>query len=549
MTYPTNSEITYPAGPVDKSLNPTPRPAPEYGNRPNSTALREDRFPPGQPEVPSEPMYGVPLEDENDPWIWLERLSQGLIDRYKRYETLGNYAFGIHKLPSGDPRYVKALLELQRMSKTNYIALVTNAPCERMEVQGFRFGNDPDTPADEEANQIWQYNNMDLNSEIAHITAAIYSRAYIMVSSPKPGKKYPLITVEDPRCTIVEHDPEDQNVIRAGLKMWEDDIKGIALAVLYFPNVVYYFTGRPSSYYKNIDFDLFRERVVSAGSWELTDVRPNPLGEVPIVPLNWRPGLNGTSMAEAEEGFSIQDRINATILDRMIISRAQAYKQRWAKGIKIPKNDDGSRKPPFDPGADILWAVESPDAAFGEFKEADITMILKAVRDDVGDLAAISKTPPHYLLGEIVNASGDALKAAETGLVSKTKLRMKTAGWTWEKVIKLAFGLMGQKDKQEEVLAETIWADPESRSRAELADAILKETQMGLPAEMAFERLGLSPAQIQRAMQLKRAEEMRQAVLMAAQGSMQPNNPNRPNTAVPKQSERPRGPATQETVG
>lgn len=487
---------------------------------------------------------------EEDARFWLDRLGQGLLDRQVRYDYLESYVTGDFVLPSGDPRYVKALRELQQKAKTNYISLVTSSPVERMEVQGFRFGNDPDTPADEDANNIWQYNNMDLNSEIAHMTAATFSRAYIMVSPPKEGQKYPLITVEDPRCTIVEHDPADMNTIRAGLKMWNDDVIGYALAVVYLPDSIHYFRGSPNSTFKNIDFDILKFRVLSPGSWDYMGVEANSLGEVPIVPMNWRPGLHGTSSSEAEEGFYIQDRINAEILNRMIISRAQAYKQRWAKGITLPVDDQGHVKPPFDPGADILWAVEDEEAQFGEFKEADITQILKAVRDDVGDLAAITKTPPHYLLGEIVNASGDALKAAETGLVSKTKARMKTAGWTWEKVIKLAFGWLGDTAKQNEVLAETIWADPESRSRAELADAILKETQMGLPAEMAFERLGLTPAQIQRAMQLKRQEEMRQAMLMAAQTSMRPANPqSTSNGRVPTQGQRPRGPAVQNTVG
>jgi hypothetical protein len=367
---------------------------------------------------------------------------------------------------------------------------------------------------------------MDLNSNIAHLTAATYSRAYLMVSPPGPNDPFPIITVEDPRCTLVEHDPARLNTIRAAIKMWNDDILGYLIAVIYLPDRIHYFQGKANTWYQNIDYDLLNNRIVDGGNWTYMGAENNPLGEVPVVPLNWRPGLHGTSMAEAEEGFPIQDRINTTILDRMIISRAQAYKQRWAKGIKIPKNDSGGLKPPFDPGADILWAVESPDAQFGEFKEVDITMILKAVRDDVGDLAAITKTPPHYLLGEIVNASGDALKAAETGLVSKTKSRMKTAGWAWEKVIKLAFGWMGDKTKQNEVLAETIWADPESRSRAELADAILKETQVGVAQEIALERLGLTPAQIQRNMQLLRQQEMRQAMMQAAMTSMAPNNPN-----------------------
>lgn len=466
------------------------------------------------------------------PEFWLHRLAQGLLDRRPRYEVLENYVIGNHPIPSGDKRYVKALRELQEKSKTNYISLVTNAPCERMEVVGFRFGDDPDDSADDDANKIWQQNDMDLMSVIAHTTAATFSRCYILVSPPQEEGGLPVITVEDPRITIVEHDPASIRKIRAGLRMWNDDVLGHAIAVVYLPDSIHYFRGNTNESYQNIDYDTLRDRIISAGSWQHMGYEPNPIGEVPIVPLNWRPGLHGTSMAEAEEGFTIQDRINSTVLDRMIIGRSQAYKQRWASGIKIPKDDSGKAKPPFDPGSDILWVTEGDQGKFGEFSEADIRQILEAVRDDVGDLAAITKTPPHYLLGEIVNASGDALKAAETGLVSKTKQRIKSAGWSWEKVMRLCFAWMNDERAKSEV-AETIWADPESRSRAELADAILKETQMGLPPEMAFERLGLTPSQVNRAMQLMRAKEMRDAMLMAAQTSMQPQKPGQPGQAKP----------------
>ena len=477
------------------------------------------------------------IAPNGEPMFWLVRLAQGLIDRQPRYQLLDRYVCGNHPVPSGDQRYVKALREMQEKAKTNYVGLVTNAPCERMEVVGFRFGDNPDDSGDDDANRMWQANDMDLMSVIAHTTAATFSRCYVLVSPPDPlDPKVPIITVEDPRMTIVEHDPASMRKIRAGLRMWNDDVLGHAIAVVYLPDGIHYFRGKTNEWYQNIDYDLLKQRVCSAGSWEYMGMEVNVIGEVPIVPINWRPGLHGTSMAEAEEGFSIQDRINATVLDRMIISRSQAYKQRWAKGVTIPKDDAGRAKAPFDPGSDILWAVADKEAAFGEFREADIRQILEAVRDDVGDLAAITKTPPHYLLGEIVNASGDALKAAETGLVSKTKQRIKSAGWSWEKVIRLGFAYLNDERAKSEV-AETIWADPESRSRAELADAILKETQMGLPPEMAFERLGLTPSQVTRAMTLMRAKEVRDAMLAATQASMAPQKPGQPNSGPSKASQ------------
>ena len=121
--------------------------------------------------------------EAGSPEFWLIRLAQGLIDRQPRYDLLEKYVVGNHPTPSGDQRYVKALRELQEKSKTNYIGLVTNAPCERMEVVGFRFGDNAEDSGDDDANRMWQSNDMDLMSVVAHTTAATFSRAYVLVSS------------------------------------------------------------------------------------------------------------------------------------------------------------------------------------------------------------------------------------------------------------------------------------------------------------------------------------------------------------------------------
>jgi hypothetical protein len=60
--------------------------------------------------------------------------------------------------------------------------------------------------------------------------------------------------------------------------------------------------------------------------------------------------------------------------------------------------------------------------------------------------------------------------------------------------------------RADDTSCETIWADPESHSEAQTADALVKLAQIGVPAEMLWERAGFSPQQIARMTQ-QRADE------------------------------------------
>jgi hypothetical protein len=290
---------------------------------------------------------------------------------------------------------------------------------------------------------------------------------------------------------------------------------------LYLPDSIHYYTGPAINDIQDLDDVTLTRRLLSGGvgSLQETFAVANTLGVPPIVHFQWQAGLGEYAQGEAEGVLDIQDRINNEIMNRLIISRSQAYKQRMVTGVKLL--DDGKgRKPPFDPGADMLWVVQDPNAKIFEFKEADINQLLAAVRDDVGDMAAVTKTPPHYLLGEVVNVSGDALKAAETGLVSKVRQRMRLMGPAWERVVRLAFRYMDDPRATEQV-AQVLWADPESKSRAELADAMSKEIASGIPLQLAMARAGYTPEEIQFAVEEKRRSEARSIAMQYAARSQQ----------------------------
>jgi len=475
-------------------------------------------------------MIGLGHEPGSPDW-WLMRLIHRLMARQARFDILEAYVSGNHPLPEGDARYIKTLKEMQRRSRTNYVGLITKTPVERMTIRGFRFG---ENEADEDARKIWSANNMDYQAPVSHMTAATFGVSYIMVAPPEPGGTLwstgqPIVTVEDPRTTITESDPINPMRTRAGLRMYVDDILGKVVCWLYLPSGFYQYVGPAVDDISSLDIPSLTQKLLAApqaGGLQLMDTKPNKLGVVPIVQADWIPTLNETGFAEAEDVLDIQDRINSQILERTIISKMQAYKQRYVSGIKVAQNKDGSKKAPFDPGADMLWVSDNPDAKFGQFEQVDFTQLLEAIRDDVGDMAAITKTPAHYLMNRMSNVSGDTLTQAEAGLVSKTKQRMIAMGWAWERVMRLCFAYL-QNQKAFELDVEVIWDDPELHSRAEIADAFGKEVAGGLPIAIAAERMGLAPDQIaftkaEAERKELEAKEAEQAAIEAA--SAAPNN-------------------------
>lgn len=434
---------------------------------------------------------------------WLLRLGKKLDARCERFDLLERYYTGDHPLPEGDRRCRELFRRLQKQARTNYCQLIVDAPRERLKVVGFRTGGEGSDDADRDAWKVWQANRMDANAGLVHTAALKFGVSYVIVGPGAGDGEPPVITVEDPREVVHESDPLDWRMVRAALKTWHDEVEQRFYAVVYLPDAIYYY--RSSRQFATPAAD----KAKWTPAWWEPDPdtndgvpAPNDIAAVPVVPFVNRPDLKGNGCGEFEGVMDIQDRINTEVLDRMVISKMQAYRQRWAKGVKMT-DEDGNPEEPFVPGADLLWAVEDENAAFGDFNQADIQPLLAAVRDDVQDMASISKTPPHYLLSGIINASGDTLKAAETGLVSKTEDMQVELGESWETVNRLA-GLYADRDVPAD--AEVIWKDAESRTLAEISSAATQQQAVGVPWRQLMRLLGYSPPEIDR-MEAERAAD------------------------------------------
>jgi hypothetical protein len=145
-----------------------------------------------------------------------------------------------------------------------------------------------------------------------------------------------------------------------------------------------------------------------------------------------------------------------------------------------------------------VWALTSEDpgtAKVGQLDAADLTGHLKLIEADIQHLAAVTKTPVYYLMGQMINVSADAIRAAEAGLIKKVRKHQIVFGEAHEEVVRLA--LLAVDDRRAgDVGLEVDWENPEARSMAELADAATKKQAVGVPWRQNMKDLGYSPQEI-----------------------------------------------------
>ena len=450
---------------------------------------------------------------KGSPEWWLDRLVTRLEKRRARYERLERYESGEHPLPEGDERARELFQKFQRKARTNYCGLVVSSVSERLRVVGFRTGGESTNDVDREAWRIWQANHLDADSELVHDDALTLSDSYVIVGPNPDDATTPLITVESPFLVVGEPDPMNRRRLSAALKSWTDEATRVDRAVLYLPDSIHYFERQTKS----------RTWLPRTPSWDASDevsAVENPLGIVPVVRFVNRPRTKagGEGRGEFEDAIDVQDRINNVVLDRLIIAKLQAYRQRYMKGVPTEDAEGNPVDLPFVPGVDLLWAVEDETVEFGEFAQVDLTPVLKAAAEDVKAFVTVTGLPPHYVAGDLVNASADALAAAEARHVARCDKRKRAFSESWEQVMGLAFRWRGETLP---VDTEVIWTDSERKTDAQLADASVKKKESGVPWRQRMEDLGYSPPQIDRMESLRMQDALTES-LMAPQQSVTP---------------------------
>jgi hypothetical protein len=421
---------------------------------------------------------------------------------------LDQYYTGTQPLSFLAPEVAKAVRGRLRSLVVNWPRLVVNSLEERLDVDGFRTAKQPD----DELWRIWQANDLDEASQMAHVDSLVHGRSFVIVWAGDDPQT-PKITVESAEQMTVDFEPGTTNVVAAAKHWAEDDM---AYANLFLDDVVLKFSApMPSS-------SLVAPRTLN---WTQIDTLPHDLGVVPVVPFINKPRLTHPyGESELMDAIPLVDAINKLATDMMVSAEYHAMPRRWATGIDMGDGEGSTerskeklRQEWTKAEAGRYNVAEDPNARFGQFQEASLKNFVDGIEMLAAQLAALCGLPPHYvgLMSQANPASADAIRSAEASLVQRVMRKQRVFGGSWERVMRLALLVKNGSVPSSAMAMETIWRDPKTPSVAQMVDAAVKLAQAGMPFRQTLEDTGRTPTEVDRIIEIRQTDTVDEALALA----------------------------------
>lgn len=427
----------------------------------------------------------------------VDELHTELLNRQPLIEKYDNYYAGQQKLKYASQEFAEAFGGLFTDFADNWCGVVVDAKAERLEVVGFRA--DGERENDRKTWDLWRSMELDAISNAAFLDTLIGARSFGLAWEGPDGLE---MTFEHASQAIVGYYPGSRRR-KAGLKCWSDDTH--EYATLYTADELWKFQRARLSTSSGLQVvttarfgqGQWVQREVAGETWPLT----HTLGAVPLVELQNRLRLAREPHSELESVVPMQDGANLLWSHMFTTSDFAAFPQRVLLGIEPPleaiRNEAGEivgeREIPLDRfrvSRIARFTEAAPGAKIDQWAAADLSNYTQVIELVVQHIAAQTKTPPDYLLGKMANLSGEALTAAERGLVSAVIERQNAITGGIREFMRLGHLANGDPESAEKMRLGTVrWKDPQYRTEGEHVDALMKMKAIGVPEEALWERL------------------------------------------------------------
>ena len=304
----------------------------------------------------------------------------------------------------------------------NYCDMVVQTMADRLKVTAVDGDNDA---ASAWSADLLTFNRMDGLQMKVHEAAIRDGVTYVMVAYDNDAQKPRLEHEEayDGECGLIAvYDRTRKNIV-AAVKIWlEGDSKFVNI---YFPN-------RVEKYAYGEGGDL-KDVIGQPVAW--VDQVTNEAVGVPVVAFQSREKSRSTTgSSEIAPVIPIQDGLNRTLVSMVITAELTAFQIRYAVGWSPPAG--------ITPG---MWLKISetqpltPDERIevGTLQQGQLDQYLAQALFLIDQIGTVSRTPlPQHMGGD--NASGEALKQREVGLLGKVERFQVTGGNAWENTLMMA---------------------------------------------------------------------------------------------------------------
>ncbi len=443
----------------------------------------------------------------------LARAAKTLDERGGVLDNLAAYYAGKQGAAFLSPKAKEAIGNRLSVLPVNLTRVAVDVLAERLAVQGFAVGE-----GDAGAWALWRASGMVNGSAQSHLDSLLLGCGYVSVwTDPRAVHTLSVrIRQESPRNCTVTLDPTTGEPIN-GVRRWYDRDAKRGRAVVFEPDRVTRM--RTAS-------EVVDAAALPADGWEVVEVLPNALREVPITPLPNRPRSDmPLGESEVTDVLPLVDAVSKLCQDLVVVSEAHSRPRRWATGLEVVeepvRGDDGqvlvdadgdpimTAVNPFTESPERVWQAENPEAKFGEFPASGLSHFVEGVGLLLRQIAAVSAVPPAVLgLSQDAPASAEALRASEVGLVARARQRQQVLGEAWARVMRHALIARDGVERPEFREITVSWADAETRSEIVAADRASKLDALGVPLAIILDDLGWDPQRIKAAMDARRAEAL-----------------------------------------
>lgn len=381
-----------------------------------------------------------------------ERQSLNLIDKWHRWEPdalrdkIPSYATSEHR-------------NLAKISETPFLSLVVTTVAQQLVAEAFRSARGVDT---ERLAGPWNRNRMHSRQRAVYRAALAYGYSY---ATAMPGDSGAVLRGRSPR-----------------------DLYAVYGDVVEDEYPMYYLLVKGDHKYV-VDEDAVYILGDDHGRLDFIEERIHGVGVAPAIRYSNQIDLEGRTPGEVEPYVQVAERINKTTYDRMLIQHFNSWKVRTATGLDMPNDEaDRERVKLMLRQNDILTGEEG--VTFGTLDETSPDGLIKATDEDVKLLAVVTQTPVHAMTGDLINLSADAI--AESRAMADLKVNERKVGFgdSNEQLLRLAAHIEGRREDAADFTLRTDWADLQSRSMSQAADALGKmATMLKIPVELLWDRI------------------------------------------------------------